>query len=456
MMAVTISRGADMLCHNKNICSVARRGLAALLAAGLWLAAACPAALAQDAGSPAKPAEPRRFASVWRLQGEVSAGEGAAAHRLREGDVVNVGELLRAAPTGEAVLKTEDGGLLALRPNAQLLAVRYAAEGKPSDHLALKLLSGGLRMITGWIGRINRASYQVASPTATIGIRGTDHEPFVLTDEMGDSLKQPVGTYDKVNQGGTTLESGGKGVDIAPGQVGFVRAQGKARTRALMTLALPVLLDKVPDFYVPGRFDAELDQLSRGVGDAAQQQYDKLRAAAGGGTAAATPDAGPGAEPAARPASAAASAAQGAASAANAGKVCNATHVARAWLRQLDSAISRRQPQDVLALFTPEVLVRVTVRGSGGASTTLDLGRDEFARSSIAALQNLTHYQQRRPSIQGSAPDAANCQRIAVSSVVIEQGQQGGQPFRFESTETYLLERRSGQWLAVQAGTTQR
>jgi len=39
--------------------------------------------------------------------------------------------------------------------------------------------------------------------------------------------------------------------------------------------------------------------------------------------------------------------------------------------------------------------------------------------------------------------------------VVIEQGQQNGQPYRFESSEEYLLEHRAGHWLAIQASSTQ-
>ena len=51
---------------------------------------------------------------------------------------------------------------------------------------------------------------------------------------------------------------------------------------------------------------------------------------------------------------------------------------------------------------------------------------------------------------------AGACDRIGVRSVVIEQGRQNGKPYRFESVEEYVLERRAGQWLAIRAETTQR
>jgi hypothetical protein len=209
--------------------------------------------------------EPAPFATVWRLRGDLRAAGPAGAERsLREGDSVRVGERLRAAATGEAVLKTADAGYLAVRPGAEFVAERFAAEGGPGDNLTLRLVSGGLRIITGWIGRLNRAGHRVVTPTATIGIRGTDHEPYVVSAELARTLSQRAGTYDKVNRGGTTLEVDGNAIDIDTGKVGFVRAATPYKSRALMTLLLPVLLDKVPDFYVPGAFDAELDALAEG------------------------------------------------------------------------------------------------------------------------------------------------------------------------------------------------
>ena len=70
----------------------------------------------------------------------------------------------------------------------------------------------------------------------------------------------------------------------------------------------------------------------------------------------------------------------------------------------------------------------------------------------------LTDYAQRRPSIGGRPAGAgtATCERINVRSVVIEQGRQSGKPYRFESLEEFLLERRAGVWLAIRAETTQR
>ena len=407
------------------------------------------------ASAPAVPAEPgQRFASVWRIRGEITAvaSDTGRTRMLQQDDTVFVGERIQAASTGEVVLKTDDAGLLAVRPGAVFVAERFLAEGQPTDALTLRVLAGALRSITGWIGRTNRAQYRVLTPSATIGIRGTDHEPYVMTPELATALAQPAGTYDKVNRGGTTLDANNNTLDVEPGSVGFVRAARPANTRALMTLLLPVLLDKVPAFYVPGQFDAELDQLSAGADENAQRQLEERRRSPLQAPAPGTPAAASAASTMGTPVAATTiPAAQGIATAAT----CGAQEVARTWLAQLDAAIARRNAQSLLRMFAPQTVVQATVRDKDGAQTTLEVGRDEFVQSTLAALKNLTQYRQRRPVVEGRPESSSSCDRIAVKSVVIEEGRQQGKPYRFESVEQYLLQRQAGKWLAVTAATTQ-
>ncbi len=384
-------------------------------------------------------AEPgKRFATVLRVRGEVvaSGGSSGKARQLREGDAVYVGERVRAPALAEAVLKTEDAGFIAIRPSTEFVAERFAADDKPTDSLAVRLVTGSLRVISGWIGRTNRAGHQVVTPTATIGIRGTDHEPYVLSAELATATSNREGTYDKVNRGGTTMQVGENKLDIDAGRVGFVRAAAPVKEsrpgfkeRALMTILLPVLLDKVPNFYVPGEFDAELDRYSQTVDQDSLRQLEQRRKA-----------------PAAAPAAAAPAA------------ECAPTTIAKTWLGQLDGAIVRRDAAAIVAMFAPEAAVRATVRGTDGTMSRVDLSREELAQSTVAAMKGLTGYKQRRVWIEGKLADpvaGAACDRISLKSVVIEQGRQSGKPYRFESLEEYLLELRAGKWLAVKAETTQ-
>ncbi|MBL8473175.1 MAG: nuclear transport factor 2 family protein [Rhodocyclaceae bacterium] len=413
----------------------------------LCLLASVPA-FAVPAGA-TEPAE--RYATVWRMAGEVTASstDGQRKRALRPGDAVYVGERVRAADNADAVLKTADAGYVAIRPRAEFVTESYAARGRGDDHFSLRLVSGALRLITGWIGHINRPGQRILTSTATIGVRGTDHEPYVLADDLAVSFNQKAGTYDKVNRGGTTLEAGGKVLDIEPGKVGFVRAGSSMRTRGLMTLLLPVLLDKVPDFYVPGRFDAELDALAADAGDEAMRQLEHRRATP---VAESAPEAVTAAPAAAEPAPATAVAAPAAAAA----EVCAGSEQARLWLRRFDHAIARRDARAVLRLFAQEFKVHANVRAADGSVSGLDFDREQFVDSTLSALRDLSDYRVRRPTVEVAPLEAGNCRRLQVRSLAIEQGRRAGEPYRFESIERYVLERRNGRWVAVEAEVTQR
>lgn len=373
----------------------------------------------------------KTFATVWRIQGVVHAG--ANNRKLEANDVILVGEQVRASANGEAVLKTSDGGMIAIRPNTEFVAERYAADGKPDDRQVLNLVTGALRLISGKIAEINRNDHKVVTPNGIIGIRGTDHEPYVLPPELAPQSYLP-GTYDKVNSGATSLEANGGEVLIQPGQVGF---SGKAtvkqpRTRGLTTLLLPTLLARVPDFYVPGAFDAELDRY------AATQ---------------AKPQSPP---PAMKPEREKTQA--GSKAARELPATCSPEDIGRHWLQRFDDAIAGRDIKTILALFAPDVVASATVRNSDNTMTTVEFQRDELVQSTLKALSGLTDYQQRRLSLEARLADGEtvkSCQRIHLSSRLIEEGRMNGRPHRFESTETYLLELREGEWLAIQASSVQ-
>ena len=74
-------------------------------------------------------------------------------------------------------LKFTDGGEVTLRPNTQLRIDRYHFEpARPEeDSLVFALLKGGLRTITGLLGKRKEHSYELQTVTATIGIRGTGY-----------------------------------------------------------------------------------------------------------------------------------------------------------------------------------------------------------------------------------------------------------------------------------------
>jgi len=230
------------------------RRLAALLAfAGLVSIAA-----AQDKATPPAtaqtPPSPRVAGTIEFSAGDamIEAGDGKT-RQPQVGETVAEGDTIVTRKQGELHLLMEDGASLSVRENSRMKIAAYVAEGGKNDRSVLELLQGSLRSVTGWIGRFNRAAYQINTPTATIGVRGTDHEPTYIP--AGDPRGEH-GTYDKVNEGRSFLQSGSQTVDIGANQAGFHPASGAARPR---------VLPSVPTFFRPAPNEQRFVARSREV-----------------------------------------------------------------------------------------------------------------------------------------------------------------------------------------------
>jgi hypothetical protein len=107
-------------------------------------------------------------------------GKGA---QIEQGDTVNTNG-------GRVQLRFTDGAYVSLQPQSQFRIDQYRFDGKQDGNEKgfFSLLKGGLRTITGLVGRSNKANYQVSTAVATIGIRGTEY-----TIQYGKSVTGTVG-----------------------------------------------------------------------------------------------------------------------------------------------------------------------------------------------------------------------------------------------------------------------
>ena len=134
------------------------------------------------------------------------------------GTKIYVGQNITTANDGEVHIVTTDSALIALRPNSHFRVERYQAKGEDSDEIAFSLLKGALRSISGWIAKRKPAAYSLRTPTATIGVRGTDHETSILETADGDDLP---GTYDTVYEGMTLMQSERGNVEVRAGESAY-------------------------------------------------------------------------------------------------------------------------------------------------------------------------------------------------------------------------------------------
>jgi hypothetical protein len=149
---------------------------------------------------------------------------------LVQGDVLHEGDTIRTGAGSHAQLLMKDEALLALRPETSLRLQDYQYAGRQdgSERAVYDLIRGGFRSITGAIGTKSKERFLIRTDNVLVGIRGTDHETFVVAD---------AGTYNRVTLGGTYLQSDAGRVDLDPGQAGFAALK-----------APPALLQRTPEF----------------------------------------------------------------------------------------------------------------------------------------------------------------------------------------------------------------
>ena len=141
------------------------------------------------------------------------------------GTKVSVGDTVVTGPGSYARMEMTDGGEMVLRPESRLKVEGYRfVEAKPTeDNFVFSMLKGGLRTVTGLIGkRGNKDAYELKTTTATIGIRGTQFDLRVCQANCGALAD---GTYLAVRFGAVQTSNAQGTLAVAAGQVAHVPPQ---------------------------------------------------------------------------------------------------------------------------------------------------------------------------------------------------------------------------------------
>ena len=118
-------------------------------------------------------------------RGNITADRDNARQALKRRSPVFKQDILRSGANARAQFRMVDNALINLQENSVLRLREYelkSASGKGS--VVMELISGGLRTITGAIGKQNKKDYQLRTPLATIGIRGTMYEVEMAREGM--------------------------------------------------------------------------------------------------------------------------------------------------------------------------------------------------------------------------------------------------------------------------------
>lgn len=167
---------------------------------------------------------------IFDSAGSVNIAAGSnALHPALEKDNIKSGMMIQTGEHSYAVLKFEDGEVISMEAGTTLVVKDYDYDPKHMDQskLVFSMLGGGMRFVTGSIGKHNPMAFRLATPQATISVLGTDFVA-VITDK-GLYSKVSSGRIRLTNAAGSTISGAGKitltassnmpPVPIAPGSV---------------------------------------------------------------------------------------------------------------------------------------------------------------------------------------------------------------------------------------------
>ena len=125
----------------------------------------------------------QKAGEVTHLQGMATAQQPGGTYRfLGRGDAVLEGDVLSTTEKGFAVVSLADGSKFTLRPSTTFALDRFA-HNQGTEATFMRLLKGGMRMVSGLVGKRNPAGVELRISTATIGIRGTSFDARICGED---------------------------------------------------------------------------------------------------------------------------------------------------------------------------------------------------------------------------------------------------------------------------------
>lgn len=233
-------------------CTATKPASQGLLLALLWLMSAL-ALAAPVAGT------------VVQLSGPLMArkADGTVKILSMKSEVEN-GDTLVTEKNTYAMLRFIDNSEITLRPGSTLTIENFSFDSgkQDADRAQFNLVKGGLRSVSGLLGKRSKEKFEMKTPAATIGIRGTLFVAEIVPQGSqlpGPSAARAPGLYVQVLDGMIHLNNGSGSQHFTAGQFGFTPSLSQP----------PVVLPQNPgmQFAPPPSFSSAMPGARTGQAD---------------------------------------------------------------------------------------------------------------------------------------------------------------------------------------------
>lgn len=110
---------------------------------------------------------------------------------LKRGSILIEQDEVHLGANGRLQFRTNDGAVFSFQENTVFKINKYSYKKNGTKDIAFfELISGGLRTVTGLIGKGDKKAYELKTPLATIGIRGTMFEVEIVGNDVYVALRE--------------------------------------------------------------------------------------------------------------------------------------------------------------------------------------------------------------------------------------------------------------------------
>src|SRR5262249_31804331 len=117
--------------------------------------------------------------------GETHALRSGQIVQLHAGSAVESGDQIHTGVASYLQVRFTDWGVMSLRPRTDFVIDDYSYEQRVGgvERAFFSLLNGGVRSLTGLIGRRNHDNYRMRTNMTSIGIRGTNYSVLICNQD---------------------------------------------------------------------------------------------------------------------------------------------------------------------------------------------------------------------------------------------------------------------------------
>ena len=176
-----------------------------------------------------KPVKLKKVGVVIESSGNVVAvDKRKATRKLKKGQPVFLGDKVITGESGTVRLKMIDDAMLDLRCFSIMVIEEYELN-KTDRRSIINLLQGGLNKVTGKIGKMSGDTYELKTPLASVGVRGTEYALRVFQSKgCGGTIDADDGLYVQVIKGLVNVHNKAGSQVIAKGETAYVTLPKKA------------------------------------------------------------------------------------------------------------------------------------------------------------------------------------------------------------------------------------